>query len=282
MDYNLLKIFNTVAEIGSLSGASKVLKIPKSKISRDLTHLENFFGETLFLRGPRGSRLTTEGSLLFQETKAFVSKGEAISQIFSVGQDKLRGKIRVSVPEDMSQVFFHHFVDDFQRRNPSVEIEIISTNDALSFDEYNLDISVRVGKLKDSSLLQKKILTINLLLVASEKYIRKFGHPTRLIDFHDHRFYTFTDFQGNELLENIMWKSVIKSNSFMGLFELVKGGHGIALLPDFVVKQSKLKSILKDEIKISKEAFLISRPIKYLPQRIVEFKKELEERMKHL
>lgn len=283
MDYNLLKVFNSVAKLGSLSKAASVLRMPKSKVSRDLSTLESYFGQTLLVRGPKGSSLTVEGEKLYHETLKFTAQADEISELFAHKDEALRGTIRISAPEDLSHILLHDVADEFQLRHPEVSIEVISSNNLLSFDEYNLDLAIRMGKLQDSSLVQKKVLDIDLIMVASEEYLNKYGTPKSLEDLDYHRYYAFCDLGGKIIFDEKIGKENLKSNSFMAIIQLIKAGKAISILPDFIIKNdksNKLKPVLRDELVIKKKGYILSRPLKYLPKRVVMLKSFIEEHLK--
>ena len=61
MDYNLLKTFSKVAELGSFTQAAKALHQPKSRVSRAVSRLESQIGAQLLRRTTRKTSLTDAG-----------------------------------------------------------------------------------------------------------------------------------------------------------------------------------------------------------------------------
>jgi LysR family transcriptional regulator for bpeEF and oprC len=57
MDYNLLKTFSKVSELGSFTQAAKVLNQSKSRVSRAIARLENELGVELVRRTTRKTSL---------------------------------------------------------------------------------------------------------------------------------------------------------------------------------------------------------------------------------
>ena len=71
MDYNLLKIFSKVSELGSFTKAAVALNQPKSRVSRSISRLENELGVQLLRRTTRQTSFTTAGEKFYQKILKF-------------------------------------------------------------------------------------------------------------------------------------------------------------------------------------------------------------------
>ena len=138
MDLNLLKIFIKVADCGSLTKASKLLNHPKSKISRDIVKLENEFQQTLLKRSPRGVILTEQGFSLLQSTREQLEKLESSIQQIKTDTNTVKGSIKITAPEDLSNFFLTRLINKFIDRYPDISVELYSTTEFLDFQKYNI------------------------------------------------------------------------------------------------------------------------------------------------
>lgn len=182
MDLNLLKIFIKVADCGSLTKASKLLNHPKSKISRDLVKLETELEQTLLNRSPRGISLTEQGFNLLQSTRAQIEGLESSIHKIKSDPTEVKGNIKVTAPEDLSKFVLTRLISEFMDVYPDVTIELYSSTEFLDFKKHNIDLALRIGKLKDSSLIQRKIADVDVIFVASKHYVKANGEPNSLED----------------------------------------------------------------------------------------------------
>ena len=170
MDLNLLKVFIKVADCGSLTKASKLLNHPKSKISRDLNKLEDEFEQTLLNRTPKGVTLTEHGFNLLQATRAQLEDLESSLQKVKSDPNEIKGKVKLTAPEDLSSFILTRLITEFMDKYPDVSIELFSTTEFLDFKKNNIDLALRIGKLDDSNLVQKKVTDIDVIFVGSNYY----------------------------------------------------------------------------------------------------------------
>lgn len=236
MDYNLLKIFIKVAELGSFTQAAKALNQPKSRVSRGIARLESQLGASLIQRTTRKTSLTLIGQELHQNIAPLVgSLQQELTRVSQYQQD-MAGVIRVTASEDIGQLVVSPLISTFVAKYPDVQFETVITNEFLDLTDSKIDIAFRAGRLKDSSLKQRKILDAGFILVCSPDYVEKFGCPATVEDLTHHRFLSFrrkekTFFKGCGPIT-----PVIISDSITMLLNLALKGGGITALPDFFCK----------------------------------------------
>ena len=74
MDWNRLRIFQTVAEHGSFTRAGDILELSQSAVSRQIAALEKSLGAVLFHRHSRGLLLTEQGEALYRTVREVSAK----------------------------------------------------------------------------------------------------------------------------------------------------------------------------------------------------------------
>ncbi len=277
IDLNLLRIFHLVAAKGSLTQASLALNCPKSKISRDLTKLEDMFELNLLNRSPRGIKLTPEGQKLIEATQgALELLTQGVGQFQNLKKDTLHGEITITAPEDISIEFFPELIAHFNRKYPEIIINLYTTNDRLSFDRYNIDLALRVGKLQDSNLIQKKVGDIRIVKVCATKY-----QLTNQVSA------SLYNFDGNPLIEvEGDYTSHLKTNSFIYLKQYTLKSPVESFLPEFICrKELENKELVElpysGKVK-SKSLYLLSRPQRFVPEHVKVFKNYLETELKQI
>lgn len=283
MDLNLLKIFIKVADCGSLTKASKLLNHPKSKISRDLVKLEHELEQTLLIRTPRGITLTDQGYALLQSTRSQLESLEISLQDLKSDPQNLKGKVKVTAPEDLSTFVLTKLVSEFMGIYPEVTVELYATTEFLDFQKNQIDLALRIGKLPDSSLVQKKIGDIDVIFVSTQ-YYAKSNPPIRTKkDLHQHSLALMRDVYGKKLTDEPYadLEARFFSNSTVVLKDYISHDKGVGALPKFLcqreINSNRFVHILKKEVYMKRGLYLLSRQATYTPKHVKIFKDFLYE-----
>lgn len=124
ISYDWYKIFCCVAECGTITVAAEKLFISQPAVSQTIRQLEEALGCSLFLRTPKGVKLTAEGQIL----QKYVSEGMAL---FSEGERRLTAMLRLDAGEikigasDMTLEFFLlPHLERFHAEYPDIKIAI--------------------------------------------------------------------------------------------------------------------------------------------------------------
>src|SRR5439155_21755277 len=99
-----------------------------------------------------------------------------------------------------AEPFLADILARFVRRYPKIKVELVLTSRTVDLVEANIDIAVRAGLLKDSSLVAKKLVATDLQLVAAPAYLRRRGTPKTLRDLAAHDFLLYRPEAGKSLL----------------------------------------------------------------------------------
>ena len=238
MDLNLLKTFLKLSELGSFTKAALVLKQPKSRVSRGISRLEEDLGIQLVNRTTRHTSLTNAGKELFQRTRHLMEELE--QEILSIAEEGgIQGPFRITAPEDMAQTILGEILSEFTSLYPKVEVQSVITNEFLNLNRENIDLALRVGRLKDSNLIQRKLRDVYLIMVGSREYLTTYGRPKNFEDLVHHKLLQFKEFDFNKIfgLKEKKLVPTFQSDSFSMLSQMAKRGNGLAILPDFYGKR---------------------------------------------
>lgn len=286
MDLNLLKIFVKVAESGSLTKASKLLGHPKSKLSRDLVKLEDTLELNLLIRSPRGIVLTDQGRELLKSIKGPLDNLGSSIDVLKSKSVEMKGTIKITAPEDLSTHILTRLITDFMDIHPEVSVELYSTNEFLDFKKHHVDLALRIGKLQDSALIQRKIFDIDVGLIASTQYIKSSAKIRTLKDLDGHSIALFKDLYGNPMNKEKLKEVTTKfsSNSIPVLKDFVSLNKGIATLPSFICKKElatkEFTRVLPNFNYINRTLFLLSQHATYTPMHVKAFKDFLFDQLK--
>ena len=243
-DLNALVIFAKVVEAKSFSEAARRLRMPVSTVSRRVAELEDQLGVRLLDRSTRALRLTDIGSEVLEHAQRGAEASEAVENIVSNQQSNLTGTLRLSAPPNISETLLTPLVTAFQASYPNVRVHILIAERYVDHIADGVDIVFRLGALKDSSLVARRILTYRHQLVASPDYLNNCKQPEMPQDLLGHRLiafsywrpesrWTFVHVNGKDE-ETLIFHPHLSMNDFAGLTSALLAAGGIGDLPPIV------------------------------------------------
>ena len=275
LDYNLLKTFAKVSELGSFTKAAKVLNQPKSRVSRAIARLEEEVGVELIRRTTRRTSLTNVGQELYEGITPHLNGIR--DELIRVGekQEEMVGTIRITTADSFAQYILPQIICEYNSKYPKVKVEVVITNQYLDLVEENIDLAFRAGKLQSSSLIQKKFMATSFILVCSRAYINKYSSPSSIEDLKNHRFLSFKPIEKTFIDRGINLEASVTTDSFPMLLKMALEGSGITILPNFLcekhlVSNELVRVIPSWEIQSSNHHILYP-PTKNLSKKVREF-----------
>ncbi len=182
----LMMAFLAVVETGSFASAAKALIQTPSTISRKIIRLEENLGVRLLNRTTRSVAITEMGAIYLRYCRSISELlNSAEAEVTSTSRSP-QGLLRLSMPVAFGQRYMTPLLAEFIELYPKVEIEASYNDRYVNMVEENIDLSVRIGDLPDSSLVARKVMSNRRLLVASPKYIQQFGAPHSPADLTQH------------------------------------------------------------------------------------------------
>ncbi len=240
MNFNLLKIFIKVAEFESFTKAAHQLKQPKSRVSRSIARLEEDLEVQLIKRSTRSISLTDAGKDLYQETQGLIHQLEQKVESMSNNSGEVSGVLSISAPIDFGEDIMPKLLSGFSKLYPRVKYKVLLSDAYVDLIANDIDVALRVGKLKDSSLKQKKLTEAQLILVASKEYINLKGLPKSWEDLSNHKLLSFYNENHQDPLADMYQMHSItpemRVNSFPMLKKLALESKGISVLPNTLCK----------------------------------------------
>lgn len=241
-----------MAHFHSFSRAAKSLKIPKATVSRKVSELEKQLSATLLLRTTRSLSLTEVGRVYFEQALLISSQ---LEQALSLANDlgiTPQGILKISTTTDLEGHFLQEVLCRFLKSYPKINAEIHLTNRLVDLVSEGFDVAIRVGDLKDSSLISKKIGEIQMRLYASPAFIKENGEPKNIAQLEKFNCLLFSsfktanqwDFYGAGKTRSISVQGRIAVNNLQSILQYALSGQGIALLPQYFCKEEVQKNKL--------------------------------------
>jgi DNA-binding transcriptional LysR family regulator len=181
-----LELFLRVAETSNMSEAARQLNITNAAVSAAIKRLEVALGVSLLERTTRSLNLSAAGeSLIPYVQHALGALGDAESELHNL-QTSIAGEISIGLPSDLGRHLLLRILDDFQQQYPRVSLRLSFSDTMQDLYREGLDLVIRYGDLRDSSLIARKLCENRRMLAAAPAYIEKMPELKCLEDLVHH------------------------------------------------------------------------------------------------
>ena len=236
MDLNELLVFARVVQSGSFTAAGAALRMPKSTVSRKVSELERRVGAQLLQRTTRKLRLTEVGRAYFERAARAVVEAEEAERVVTRMQSAPHGLLRVTAP--LNFPVLGPLCAEFLARYPEVRVELVCTDRPVDLVAEGFDVAVRAGQLADSTLIARRLGTIQRGVLASPGYLKAHGVPRKPAELAQHACLVFTGGResGSWVLQSgtrsvtVPVPARISVNDFDLLHAAALAGAGLAML----------------------------------------------------
>jgi len=182
-----LVLFSQINRLGSFSAAAQLLNISRSSVSKQLASLEKKIGSRLFNRTTRKIVLTEVGLQVLQEAHKVELALQTIEHISEDHQSEIAGDIKVACASAFGRIHLVPLISKFVTRYPKLRINLQLDDRTADMVAENVDISIRVGHLTDSSLIARKLCDLSWTLCASLEYLKTAPALKKPSDLVNHR-----------------------------------------------------------------------------------------------
>ena len=244
MDWDKLRIFHAVADAGSLTHAGDTLHLSQSAVSRQIRALEEGLNTTLFHRHARGLILTEQGELLFDATRHMSKRLEAASARIRDSEEEVFGELRVTTTIGFGSLWLAPRLPALYEKYPDLKIDLMLEERLLDLPMREADVAIRMKEPSQADLIRRRLMTINMRLYASPRYLALNGQPETLKDLARHRLISQNTSSaqvsaGALLVRELMSHeigSTLTVNNYFGVLQAVIHDLGIGVLPDYLTQ----------------------------------------------
>lgn len=257
MDLNEISVFLQVVQTGSFTQAARKLGMPNSTVSSKVSSLERRLGVTLIQRTTRRLQVTPAGQAYFKRCIQGLEEIQAAELEIASIQGEPQGLLRLTAPVELGSEVLPDLISGFIKKYPKVSVEVLLSDRRIDLLAESVDLAIRAGELKDSSLIAKKLGSAYFAPFASPKYLKARGplkHPREL---RAHECVQFTPLGSEDWrltsAKGSLHVSVpgrILINDLNMVKRMATAGVGIALLPVFFclaeIRAGKLTRVLPE------------------------------------
>jgi LysR family transcriptional regulator, glycine cleavage system transcriptional activator len=170
---NALRVFEAVAQFGSMARAAEALHVQPSAVSMQMKNLNEYVGVSLFETRGRRFELTVAGAALLPAVHSGLSEIEA--KIRSLQSAATTRPFALSVLPSFLHCWLLHRLPDFEARHPDFRLQILTSRELVDIANGDADAAVRLGGGKWSGLSSTKLMDERLVAVATPKLAKQTG-----------------------------------------------------------------------------------------------------------
>lgn len=175
---DLLRTFREVARRRSFAATARALDMSPANVSKYVVELESRFQVRLFNRTTRNVSLTDAGHLLFERSGSVVDLFDLTESEMLGRATRPSGRLNVAAPHGLTQTVLVRMLGQFIRSNPDVTVHLTLTNRVVDLVEGGIDLAFRVGPITNSNLIVRRLMPIQVVVVATPAYWSEHGRPS--------------------------------------------------------------------------------------------------------
>jgi DNA-binding transcriptional LysR family regulator len=238
-DIRELMVFHAVVKHESFAAAAAELRLTASGVSRVVTRLETRLGTALFERTTRRLSLTPAGTVFRNRTEHLLRELTTAELEVQQAAVEPTGTLRLGAPVPFGQAYLAPLIGALLARHSALSVELILQDGINDLVEEGIDLVVRIGLLKDSRLVARRLCSNRRILVASPAYLDMHGTPEKPEDLANHVCLPCTymvrpnewRLLGPNGAARVSIGGGLASNNVGVLVAAAEAGHGISMGP---------------------------------------------------
>ncbi|TGE02525.1 LysR family transcriptional regulator [Methylobacterium nonmethylotrophicum] len=236
-----MHIFVRVAATGSLSAAARALGMSQSGVTKHVAALEDRLGARLFHRSTRRMTLTEAGRRYLEACERILAEIDEAEAAAGAEAAEPRGTLRLNVPVSFGVLQVAPALAEFGRAYPALTVELGLNDRPVDLIEEGWDLALRIGDLRDSSLVARALARCRMCVCAAPSYLAAQGRPRRPADLAAHNCLGYT------LASSDGWRfeggtatvaGSLRASNGAALVAAAAAGLGVIYQPTFLVAEA--------------------------------------------
>lgn len=280
-----LAIFVGLVNSKSFTKAALASGHSASHISKQVNKLEGRLGVRLLNRTTRQLSLTAEGKLYYEQCQQIVLDAQQAQGAILGQQQSPKGLLKISCPVFLGVSKLNRIFADYMSEYPNVDLELELNDRKVDLVSEGFDIAFRATpKMADSSLISRKLMSVETLVVASPDYLAKYGTPNTPFELSAHKTICYSNIKQPNIWEFIdldgQYKSVqvsshvLTNNAEMEVVLCVLG-KGIMQMPKFnlqgQLERGELVELFNDYPKRQVNLYLVYPSRQHMSSKVRSF-----------
>lgn len=284
-----LAAFAQVVESGGFSAAARALGLTPSAVSKQVGLLEDRLGARLLHRTTRRVTLTEVGAAFYERARGVMTALEEAERSVTDLNAAPRGTLRLSLPIHFGQFHIAPILPAFMARHPEVILDVDMTDRYVDLVSESIDLAVRIGGLRDSSLIARRLAPNRRVVCASPTYLARRGTPQSPADLARHDCLTFHQhgpavewlFGHGERRRAVRVKGSLQANNIELLRAAALAGVGLIRMSAYVLTHEladgRLVPVLTDHEARDAEVYALYPANRHLSPKVRAFVDHLAE-----
>ncbi len=249
-----IPIFVGVVDAGGFTAAARQLGHSTSHVSKEIARLEERLGVRLLNRTTRSLSLTDPGRVYYQQCRQIMDDAAEAMRSVTDAQPAPRGLLKISAPVSFGLGYLADVLPVFLSDNPDVSLDLEINDRMVDVVSDGFDVVLRIGHLKDTSLIARQITTTQGVTVASPGYWRRHGKPGHPSDLAAHTCISYSlapaptrwayqDHAGRPIHVDVTTRVLCNSAEMERALALA--GTGVTRLPEFACRAALAGGLLE-------------------------------------
>ncbi|NWK79361.1 LysR family transcriptional regulator [Aquitalea sp. LB_tupeE] len=241
-----MAVFATVVEQGSMVAAARTLGMTPSAVSQHISKLESEHGVSLLHRTTRSLTLTEAGSLFYQGCADMLAAARLAEQRLNEMRDAPVGELRLSAPTGFAGPMLTEALAPLLAAHPRLSLKLFFHDEMIDLVQHRIDLALRAGELKDSSLVARHLADWESVLCAAPSYLARHPAITTPAQLEQHQWVMLDHERSQTWLtmenaagevERPMVERRVSSNNILAARQFVLAGMGLSIQPEPEVRQ---------------------------------------------
>ncbi len=274
-----IRSFVAVVDAGGFGRASRSLGLSKSIVSRRIARLEADLGTRLLSRTTRGVSPTEAGLEFKARGERILAELTEAREAVALQAGGVTGRLRLTMPLTFGIRHVAPVLAELAQRHPRLEIDVEASDRQVDLIGERFDMAIRMGVLRDSSLVARKIAEIRGVVVGSPDYFARHGRPATPAELAGHECLIYTgtpvsdwNFRVGRRMVSIRPNGRLRSDSGETLLQWAEAGLGLAVLPTFIageaLRAGRLQHTLWEHALPEGGLYVVRPPGAYVPGKV--------------